>query len=155
MKIILTGLINIFLMLPWDLYGQTYYTWQPGKVVLDNGAIRRTIKFDIKKGTVQTVSMFLAGNNRNFITDDGSPEFRLAVDDKLCSGQNRWEYLRHTAAKDDHGGSGVTLTFRGTSDLNTSNLIFRLSPVHTWWIPSEQVVMPLTIPTIRTIMNRI
>lgn len=122
MKILNKLLLCSFFVVPSIISGQNNFTWQMGKITLDNGVIRRNIEIDEEKGTVQTTSMFLKDNDRNFVNGDATLEFCFVIDDKTYSGQSKWVYLRHSVAKDEHNGEGVTLTVRGTGVLSAFEL---------------------------------
>jgi len=117
-------LLFIFLIISIQgtLFAQEGYIWQSNRLLLDNDAIRRTIEFDKEAGTVQTTSMFLGDNERSFVSESNSLEFRFAIDDKIYSGRNKWVYLKHFTAKDERQGSGVTVTIRGTGELKELEL---------------------------------
>ncbi len=119
-------LSNFFLMFlfftPLTTIAQTNFSWQPGKLVLDNGTVTRTVSLDRDKGKIQTASLSLKGDGQNFVSSSTSLEFRFAINDKIYTGQNEWEYLRHAMAKDDHEGRGVSLTLKGTGEINALEL---------------------------------
>lgn len=122
------------IMLYGSAYAQTNYTWQSGKLVLDNGSIRRTIEFDKDAGVVQTTSMFLANNEKNFVSSDVSLEFSFLIDDIIYTGQNGWEYVKHADVRDDKQGAGVTVTLKGTGkleqlEINISYILYPNLPV--------------------------
>ncbi|MEA3479222.1 MAG: glycoside hydrolase family 36 protein, partial [Bacteroidota bacterium] len=111
-------------------YSQTVFSWQDDLLILDNGAVKRTVEFNKEYQTVQTRSVFHGKNTKNFISENSSLEFRFEIDGVIYTGQDRWEYVKHVAARDNRQGEGVRVTIQGTGELNglEIDIIYLLYP---------------------------
>ena len=97
---------------------QSNFSWESGKLILDNGAIKRTIVFDQKNQTIETVSVFHGDNEENFIAEKTSLEFSFTINDKTYTGQDKWNYVNHIPVSDNKQGKGVTVTVRGVGEIS-------------------------------------
>lgn len=118
MKPLIIMLSSLILMPLGPGCSQTNYTWQMDELILDNGAIKRTIELDKEDQTIETKSIFHGNNEINFISPEVSREFSFEIDEIPYSGQDKWEYVAHEEASDDTEGKGVTVKLRGTGKLS-------------------------------------
>ncbi len=106
-----------FLILSNISFAQSNYTWQDDNLILNNGAIKRTIEYNRDNQTFVTSSIFHENNDRNFISSQPSMEFSFDINGVKFSGQNKWEFVKHVGASDSKQGEGVTITLKGTGEL--------------------------------------
>ncbi len=109
----------LFLIISISGYSQTNFSWQSDTLILDNGVIKRSIEFNKEKQSLETKSIFHLNNKRNFVSSGLSLEFSFNINDVSYTGQDKWEYVKHIAARDNRQGEGVTVTIRGAGNLNT------------------------------------
>jgi len=80
-------------------------TWDATSLTLDNGTVRRTLRFS-PTGEISSASFLFS--KTNFISP-GSLEFSLLVDDKPCTGLTGWKVAGIEKTRDATGGSGATI----------------------------------------------
>ena len=118
MKLLSIFIAQIFLIISFSGYSQNNYSWQSNKLILDNGAIKRSIEFNKEKQSIETKSIFHENNERNFVSSGVSKEFSFKINDISYTGQDKWKYIKHAAVGDNMQGKGVTVTLKGTGALN-------------------------------------
>ncbi|MCK5210545.1 MAG: hypothetical protein KAQ79_21065, partial [Cyclobacteriaceae bacterium] len=114
MRTIIVLLATSLVVLSNCSYSQSNYSWKDNKLILDNGAIKRTIEYNNDKQTFVTTSIFHGNNEGNFISSKASMEFSFVINGATYTGQNKWEYVKQVTARDDKQGKGVTVTIQGT-----------------------------------------
>ncbi|MGW8256855.1 MAG: alpha-galactosidase, partial [Thermoguttaceae bacterium] len=102
----------------------SFATWNQDELTLDNGIVSRRISFDNE--SVRTVSLKLAGVNRNFVTAPQAPgqgnmpgknarglrEFSFTLNDKPLDGSSGWKLVGIEACKIG-GGNGAIVSLDG------------------------------------------
>jgi alpha-galactosidase len=94
-----------------QLYSQEYARISDSILILDNGNIRREIKFSKQRGKIYSSSLTLAGDKNEFLSWN-SEEFNFSVNDKHYDGQQLWKVISCSAAKDINHGKGASINIR-------------------------------------------
>ena len=119
MKYIIVAVSFLLLILSGRGYSQTNFSWQTDKLILDNGAIIRTIEFNNEKRTFVTTSILHGNNEENFVFSDASKEFSFEINGITCTGGDKWEFVKHEAIRDNKQGAGVMVTLKGTGEISS------------------------------------
>ena len=119
MKTLFLALPCLVLITSVSCNSQVNYSWQKDKLILDNGAIKRTIIFDKENKTFGTTSLYHGTNEINFLSPEACREFSFDLNGINYTGQDSWEYLNHVSVSDNNGGNGLTVTLKGMGELSS------------------------------------
>lgn len=119
MKYIITAVSFLLFLLSEPGYSQINLSWQTDKLILDNGAIKRTIEINNEKQTFVTTSIYHGNNEENYVSSDASGEFSFEINGITCTGRDSWVYVKHVAVRDDKQGEGERVTLKGTGEIDS------------------------------------
>ena len=110
-----------------SLFCGPFWRMDQGKILLDNGVVRRSLDLGKNSDRVSTVSYGLAGVEAEFVKD-GSPEFRFTVGKRKLDGTGGWKYVTAEDAADSLGGKGVTVKMDAAAEPLSLEMTYLLYP---------------------------
>ena len=110
---------SLFLLMFVTLSGSAseFTSWDGKKLTLDNGSIQRVLLWDQEMGSFTTKSLQPSGSDMSFTRED-SKEFHFLLDDKVVTGQSKWEVISYNPVTDNNGGQGCVITLAGDEATN-------------------------------------
>jgi alpha-galactosidase len=110
---------SLFLLMFVTLSGSAseFTSWDGKKLTLDNGSIQRVLLWDQETGSFTTKSLQPSGSDMSFTRED-SKEFHFLLNDKVVTGQSKWEVISYKPVTDNNGGQGCVITLAGDEETN-------------------------------------
>ena len=106
-----TRILLSLLFLPgivFNLAGQDFVSHSGGKLILDNGVIKRTIQIDNDMNGIVSNSMMLSNGAGEFLSA-GSDEFCFEADGRRITGRDKWKMISVEMIREETGGSGAVV----------------------------------------------
>ena len=102
------------LLFGFQLQAQTkpFASWDKSTLILDNGAIKRTISLG---NQVNTQFMGLINSKEGFLAKENAREFYFEVNGKSFDGNSKWSLVEVKSATDQHKGNGAIVSLRSAS----------------------------------------
>ncbi len=129
-----------FLFILTNIFSQKYYSQINGNILLDNGLIKREIKFE--NMNLSTSMLKIVGDTNSYVQK--SNDFSFHVNDKLYSGFDKWEVIEISPISDCKDGNGVNIKVRESGEnpqieIEINFLLYPNLPIIRKWIKFKNI----------------
>ena len=87
---------------------QPFASLKDGKLILDNGVVKRIVELDQRDG-VLTKNLILLKSNTEFLNAWQESEFSFLLNDQPVSSTGNWNFLSFNAIDTEYHGSGAEI----------------------------------------------
>lgn len=145
-----------------QLKGQEYFSTNEGIIILSNGFLTRSLRFD--EGALVSRGLHLDGKPQNYILE--STDFSCLVNGMVVNGHSGWALEKSELIEDDQMGQGVRISLKGVKELEglvleINYLLYPEMPVIRKWIvfrntgSGELKIEALNVEDLETVFSHV